>query len=183
MANDLVGVAPQELATEPAGVSLTRQERRFLRILYMYTTRTNDNRLKEFDEKLVRFGDRIGLRPVDVAYIKEWVVCKGEHWMACEKAGIPYELDMRKAYRNPQVRRMINAAAEKGLCFSTVASRDELADFYTQRIRSEALPEAFRDNAAASLARLMGYNPDEGKSGGNVNVMINCVNPYGGSGE
>lgn len=180
MANEIVGVAPQNVETSAQGVSLSRKEKRFLHALVKYTERENDDKLSEMNEKLYRFGERVGLREVDVRYLKEWVVCKGEHWMACEKAGIKYNLDMRKAYRNPVVRKFINLAASRGICFGTVASREELADFYTQRMRSDFLPEQFRAGAAESLARLMGYNPDDGKGGGGtVNVQINCVNPYG----
>lgn len=130
---------------------------------------------------LIRAGARIGLSRDDVLYIKEWVVCRGLHWMTVEKLGLKQrDLEQRKAFRNPLVRKLINVMAEQGVCLGTVASKEELADFYTQRMRCEWMPEVLRESAAVNLAKMMGYNPDNGGGGGGtVNVQINCVNPYG----
>ena len=179
--NALVGVAPQKLATDAAGVSLTRSQSTFLRVLLHLFKHREDEKEKDLQNALLRAGERIGLSRAETLYIKEWVVCRGLHWMTVEKIGLKQgELEQRKAFRNPLVRRLINVMSERGVCVGTVASKEELADFYTQRIRSEWMPEVLRESAAVNLAKLMGYNPDDGNGGGGtVNVQINCVNPYG----
>ena len=80
--------------------------------------------------------------------------------------------------RNPVIRRVINAAASLGLCNGTTASKEEIADFYTRRMRCEVLPDAVRNDAADKLAKLMGYNPKSEGGQGSVTVQINCVDPY-----
>jgi len=128
---------------------------------------------------LYALGKDAGLRPIDVAYIKEWVVDQGVHWLTCENVGLDDDMEGRRVFRNPVVRRVINAAQAIGLCNGTTASKEELADWYTQRIRSPHLPEAVKDNAADKLAKLLGYYPDAtAKNGGSTNVQINFVNPY-----
>jgi hypothetical protein len=128
---------------------------------------------------LLSLGKEAGLRPIDVAYIREWVVDQGVHWLTCENVGLDDDIEGRRVFRNPVVRRVINAAQAIGLCNGTTASKEELADWYTQRIRSPHLPEQVKDNAADKLAKLMGYYPDStGKGNGSTNVQINFVNPY-----
>ena len=128
---------------------------------------------------LYHLGEEAGLRPIDVAYIKEWVVDQGIHWLTCENVGLEDDMEGRRVFRNPIVRRVINAAQALGLCNGTTASKEELADWYTQRIRSPHLPEQVKDNAADKLAKLLGYYPDAAsKGGGSTNVQINFVNPY-----
>ena len=99
--------------------------------------------------------------------------------MACEKARVKGDLEQAVAFRNPVVRKYINLMADMGYCLGTTASKEELADFYTQRMRAEYLPGALRESAAVNLAKLQGYNSDTSGGGGTVNVQINCVNPYG----
>jgi hypothetical protein len=131
------------------------------------------------DEELRRLGEKAGLREIDVNYIKGWVVYQGVHWNACACTGVDEDVEGTRVFRNPVVRKILNAASELGLCNGTTATKEEVADFYTQRMRSPILPDAVRDNAADKLARLLGYYPKENGSGqGVVNVQINCLNPY-----
>ena len=130
-------------------------------------------------EELVSLGAKVGLRELDVDYITGWVVYQGLHWSAVYGTKAD-EFEGNRIFRNPVVRRILNAAAELGLCNSTTATKEEVADFLTQRMRCPVLPDNVRDNAADKLARLMGYYPKESGGGqGTVNVQINCVNPYG----
>lgn len=164
------GGVPQKNFSTRAGVSLTRPERDFLSAL------SDPLSSAKF---LHKQGALVGLRADDVDYIHEWVVNHGAHFIVCEAA----ELDTAQGariFRNPLVRRVINAAAELGLCLPTTAVKDEIEDYWTQRMRAPYLPEAVRDNAADKLAKLKGYYPDarSAATGGN-NIQINLVNPYG----
>lgn len=127
---------------------------------------------------LFSLGEACGLRNVDVTYLREWIVNQGVHWLTCENSGIDDDLEGKRVFRNPVVRRIINAAAELGICNGTTASKEEIADWYTQRIRNPHLDDDTRANAADKLAKLMGYYPDGGKGGGSANIQINFVNPY-----
>ena len=128
---------------------------------------------------LYRLGEECGLREIDVRYIREWVVDHGIHWLTCTNAEIDDDMEGKRVFRNPVVRRILNAAAESGICVGTTATKEELADFYTQRIRCPHLADSVRDNAADKLAKLLGYYPDAtAKGGGTANVQINFVNPY-----
>ena len=129
---------------------------------------------------LYKMGNRIGLSREEVNYIREWIILRGVHWLSCEGVGLGEDMKARLMFRNPLVRKIINAASERGMCVGTTASREEVLDYYTQRMRSTILPEVFKDNAADKLAKMLGYYPKEGSNGGGtVNVQINCVNPYG----
>ena len=133
---------------------------------------------------LYKMGNRIGLSREEVNYIREWIILRGVHWLSCEGVGLGEDMKARLMFRNPLVRKIINAASERGMCVGTTASREEVLDYYTQRMRSTILPEVFKDNAADKLAKMLGYYPKEGSGGaGTVNVQINCVNPYGGNAE
>ena len=128
---------------------------------------------------LYRLGEECGLREIDVRYIREWVVDHGIHWLTCSNAEIDDDMEGKRVFRNPVVRRILNAAADSGVCVGTTATKEELADFYTQRIRCPHLADSVRDNAADKLAKLLGYYPDSAaKGGGTANVQINLVNPY-----
>jgi len=202
--NDLMGVAPQDLANNAAGVSLTPLESTFLDALLDLFLHTGDPGYPEHGDRhapgseevieytkpakgapkmllaLFRKGEACGLDAMEVNYLREWVLSRGVHWLSAEKVGLGEDMKARLVFRNPVVRKIINAASEKGMCLGTCASREEIADYYTQRMRSTLLPEVVKDNAADKLARLMGYYPKEtGGGGGSVNVQINCVNPYG----
>ena len=201
---DLTGVAPQNAETDRRGVSLTHSESRFLEALVDLYDKTGEPGYPDFGDRhapgsenidiskrepksappaLVRvfdLGKEIGLGGLEVNYLREWILAKGVHWLSAERVGLGEDLQARRVFRNPVVRRIINAAAETGVCMGTVATKEELADWFTQRMRSEMLPESIKDNAADKLARLMGWYPkDSGGGSGNVNVQINCVNPYG----
>lgn len=202
--NELMGVAPQNLPDNAPGVSLTPPQVTFLDALYDlmlnigkpgYPTSGNVH-CGSWEEKaapavkgssafnklneLIALGEAAGLRKQEVEYIQEWVVNKGLHWLSAENVGLGEGMEARLAFRNPVVRAVINAASERGLCVGTVASKDEVADYYTQRMRSFSLPQVLRDRAAEGLSKLMGYYPKDGSGGGQtVNVQINCVNPYG----
>ena len=165
------GGTPQSSSTSARGVSLTRSERTFLDALI-------DPFAEQDSQQLNQLGRGAQLREEDVAYLKEWILCHGVHWLTCEQA----DLDSRqgaRVFRNPIVRKIINAAAEQGFCVGTSALKDELEDFYSQRIRNPYLPEMIRDNAADKLAKLKGYYPDAKDKSGGTNVQINFVNPYG----
>lgn len=200
--NELMGVAPKNLADDAQGVSLTHPQAAFLDVLLDVLARNGrpgytadaSGDFTCYDEKnrcmygrkgkkvrvLYEAGDAIGLNEEEVNFIREWVLNKGIYWLTAEKAGLGEGLEARLAFRNPVVRLIINAAAERGVCVGTVASKDEVADYYTQRMRSESLPQVLRDRAAEGLSKLLGYYPKDGSGGGQtVNVQINCVNPYG----
>jgi hypothetical protein len=126
-------------------------------------------------------GAKCGLRPDDVAYVCEWVLNQGCHWLSCQESGLS-EVEGARIFRNPKVRRIINGAAKLGLCNGTSALKEEIEDYFSQRLRNPFMPEALRDNAASQLAKLKGYYPkeDNGGKGGAV-VQINITNPYADS--
>ena len=163
------GGPPNEMAAAE-GVSLTRPERTFL------DTLTDPLAGEGITPALLKAGRSAGLREEDVAFIHEWVVCQGVHWLTCEHAEIA-PIEGAKVFRNPVVRRIIDAAAATGFCLGTSAARDELESYYTQRIRNPFLPEALRDNAADKLAKLKGWYTDGPAKGGN-SVMIVFNDPY-----
>lgn len=164
------GGHPQKCDGNRGGVSLTHPERTFLACL-------TDPFAESTDEELNQLGYLAKLREEDVAFIREWVVCQGVHWLTCEDAGVSF-ISGARIFRNPVVRRIINAAAEQGFCLGTSAMKEELEDFYTQRIRNPFLPEANKDNAADKLAKLKGYYPDAKDKGGGAQIQINFINPY-----
>lgn len=167
------GGHPQNSTPSARGVSLTRPERAFL-------DRLTDP-LADFDPSdpaVLALGRAALLRPEDVAFIHEWVVNQGVHWLTCEETGLN-QMEGAKVFRNPAVRRIINAAADLGFCLATSALREEMEDYFTQRVRNTFLPAAVRDAAAVQLCKLKGYYPDSsGKSGAQANIQINFVNPY-----
>lgn len=222
MGNDLMGVAPQNLASAAAGVSLAQTERTFLDALVALAAASfsdsadpadndpddaadtpdplspddadifavvvptdyipNARAKKPYEKKprvdsardeLVRLGRKAGLEEGDVDYIKYWVVERNP-----DKVELTRDKEGKRMLRNPVIRRVINAAASLGLCNGTTATKEEIADFYTRRMRCEVLPEAVRTDAADKLAKLMGYNPKSEGGQGSVTVQINCVDPY-----
>lgn len=216
MKNELMGVAPQKLASDAAGVSLAQPERNFLDALVVLASASlsdpddpdetddpadndpssddifavvvpteyipNARAKKPYEKKprvdsardeLVRLGRKAGLEEGDVDYIKYWVVERNP-----DKVELTRDKEGKRMFRNPVIRRIINAAASLGLCNGTTASKEEIADFYTRRMRCEVLPEAVRTDAADKLAKLMGYNPKSEGGQGSVTVQINCVDPY-----
>ena len=128
---------------------------------------------KEWSKALKRLGRKAGLSLDDVNYLKAWVVDRDRMFLASAQ-----DTEGKRSMQNPAVRRIINAASQAGLCNGTTATKDEIAEFYTRRMRCEVLPDAVRDNAADKLSRLMGYNPKDA-GGGGTNVQINFINPYG----
>lgn len=164
------GGYPQKRDDGTRGVSLTHPESAFL-------ARLTDPFAESTEEELNQLGQLAKLREEDVAFIREWVICQGVHWLTCEDAGISF-ISGARIFRNPVVRRIINAAAEQGFCLGTSAMKEELEDFYTQRIRNPFLPEANKDNAADKLAKLKGYYPDAKDKSGGAQVQINFINPY-----
>ena len=203
--NELMGVAPQNLPDNAPGVSLTPPQLTFFEALFDlmlnigkpgYPSKGNKHcgtyeeegevpaststRAHAKVQELYALGEAASLSQREVDYIREWVINRGLHWLSAEKSGLGEGMEARLVFRNPVVRTIINYAAEKGMCVGTVASKDEVADYYTQRMRSFSLPQVFRDRAAEGLSKLMGYYPKDGSGGGQtVNVQINCVNPYG----
>lgn len=128
---------------------------------------------------LFDLGRTAGLRPLDVNYLREWIVHQGIHWLACSDSGIDDDVEGKRVFRNPVVRRIINAAAAKGLCQGTTATREEILDFFTQRMRADHLNSSDRIGAADKLAKLLGCYPDTAaKGGGSANIQINFINPY-----
>lgn len=169
--SEIQGVAPQKTSAPTPGVSLTHPESAFL-------TRLTDPFADSSDKELIRLGRTALLREEDVLFLKEWILCQGVHWLSCVEAGLT-QIEGAKVFRNPVVRRIINAAAEQGYCVGTSAMKEEIEDYFSQRIRNPFLPEAVRDNAADKLAKLKGFYPDSSnKGGGQANVQINFVNPY-----
>ncbi len=135
--------------------------------------------LNEGDTKyLTEVGAKCGLRPADVEYIMEWVQNQGCHWLSCQETGLS-EVEGARIFRNPKVRGIINAAAKMGLCNGTSALKEEIEDYFSQRLRNPFMPEALRDSAAVQLAKLKGYFPkDDGGGKGGAVVQINITNPY-----
>ena len=172
---EISGGHPQKSPPSARGVSLTHPERAFLDYLFDPFAEPPE---KEgvLDPELSRLGRAAGLRDEDIRFISEWVLYQGVHWLSCDGAGIDPLVGAR-VFRNPIVRNVINAAAERGLCVGTSALKEELEDFFTQRMRNPFLPEAVQDNAADKLAKLKGFYPDS-KGGPQTNVQINFVNPY-----
>jgi len=217
MGNELMGVAPQKLASAAAGVSLAQTERNFLDALVSLAASSlsdpsdpddpadddpstelpaddifavvvptdyipNARAKKPYEKKpranptrdeLVRLGRKAGLEEGDVDYIRYWVVERD-----MDEIKVTVDREAKRMFRNPVIRRIINAAASLGLCNGTTATKDEIADFYTRRMRCEVLPEAVRTDAADKLAKLMGYNPKGEGGQGSVTVQINCIDPY-----
>lgn len=210
MANELMGVAPQNLARDAAGVSLAQTERTFLDALVALASASlsdpddpadddpsaddifavvvptdyipNARAKKPYEKKpranpthdeLVRLGRKAGLNEMEVDYIRYWVVDREMFYLLHGK-----DREGKIVLRNPAVRRVINEAARLGYCTGTTASKEEIADFYTQRMRCEILPDNIRNDAADKLAKLMGYNPKGEGGQGSVTVQINCIDPY-----
>jgi len=210
MKNELMGVAPQKLASDAAGVSLAQPERNFLDALVALASASvsdpsddtpdtlspddadifavvvptdyipNARAKKPYQkkerpdrERLLRLGRKAGLDEKDVDYVRFWVVERD-----LEETSATTDKEAKRMFRNPVIRRVINAAAALGLCNGTTASKEEIADFYTRRMRCEVLPEAIRTDAADKLAKLMGYNPKGEGGQGSVTVQINCIDPY-----
>lgn len=215
MANELMGVAPQNLARDAAGVSLAQPERNFLEALvslasaslaspddsddpdetdapddmpvedpfkvvvptdYIPKARAKkpyEKKRSPGREELIRLGRRARLNEQEVEYVRYWVVDREMFFLLHGK-----DREGRIVLRNPAVRRIINEAARLGYCTGTTASKEEIADFYTQRMRCEVLPDAVRNDAADKLAKLMGYHPKSEGGQGSVTVQINCVDPY-----
>lgn len=171
--SEIRGATPQNSSLTTPGVSLTHPERAFLsRLTDPFADSDSE------DKELLKLGQTALLREDDVRFIREWVLCQGVHWLSCIEAGLT-QIEGARVFRNPVVRRIINAAAEQGYCVGTSARKEELEDFFSQRIRNPFLPEAVRDNAADKLAKLKGFYPDNGgKGGGQANVQINFINPY-----
>lgn len=162
-----------------AGESLTHAETRFLERLFDPLAEASSPVAKVSDKELDRRGAAAGLRGEDIDYIREWVVCRGVHWLSCERAAVEAEIGTR-VFRNPAVRRIINAAAAQGRCVATSALKEELEDYFTQRMRAAHLPDGVRDNAAAQLAKLKGFYPDaKSAAAGGAAVQIVINDPYG----
>jgi hypothetical protein len=117
------GGTPQNEISQRAGVSLTRPERTFLDAM------TDPLSTSDLDD-LVNMGRACGLRIKDVEYIVEWVRNHGAHLLTCEKAHLNAEQGAN-VFRNPIVRRIINAANRKKphsvpLCINGHHHRDNL---------------------------------------------------------
>lgn len=177
------GVAPPKRARDDAGVSLSRPEQRFLHLLVSFM-RDKSNGYDMHVNELYEPAEKIGLNKDEVKYIVGWIENRGIHYIAADESACHNEIKQYRMFSNPEIRRIIDGAADRGLCMGFTASKEEIAAFLTQRMRATYLPDEYRDRAADRLAKLMGYNPKEGSSGpGAVNIQINCVNPYGGNTE
>lgn len=167
MTGQLAGADPQNCVSERAGVSLTRPESDFLNLLA--------DPFRD-DEKLLRAAQNLQFSKDHLAYLEEWIMCHGQHWAACENMGISYSAGMALA-RNPAFVRIIQAAAERGLCKGPVALRDEILFYLTQDLRDIATGVRDRRELAKEIAELQGYYPDRKGSGGTqVNIVIG--DPY-----
>ena len=115
------------------------------------------------DENLVDNADLMK----EGQHVEMMFLADEERCLTCE---LPTYVEMEVTYTEPAV---------KGDTASTSAMKEELEDYFSQRIRNPFLPEAVRDNAADKLAKLKGFYPDgAGKGGGQANVQINFINPY-----
>lgn len=166
------GGTPQNAMTRGEGVSLTRPERTFLEVL-------TDPLLDADMEELRIAGKACRLRLKDVEYIKEWIINHGSHLLACNDARLN-AVQGAEVFRNPIVRRIINAAAEQGVCMPTSAMKEEIEDFLSQQMRNPFVPDSLRESAAEKLAKLKGYT--DTKSGGGTAIQIVVGDPYSGKG-
>lgn len=162
------GGHPQKNEMSAPGVSLTCPESDFLALL------TDPLSTADLDDLCVA-GRACKLRQMDVDYIVEWVVNHGSHLLTCEKAGLNATKGAN-VFRNPIVRRIINAAAERGYCLPTSAMKDEIEDFLSQQMRNPFIPDSLRESAAEKLAKLKGYT--DTKSNGGAVVQIVVGDPY-----
>jgi hypothetical protein len=126
---------------------------------------------------LIKSGRACGLREIDIDYIIEWVRNHGSHLLTCEDAKLN-ATQGANVFRNPLVRRIINAAAERGYCLPTSAMKDEIEDFLSQQMRNPFVPDSLRESAAERLAKLKGYL--DTKSAGGATVQIVVGDPYSG---
>ena len=165
------GSCPRNEVSQVSGAKLTQPERDFLDLMTdPLSSATN------FDLYLP--GRACRLRQRDVDYILEWVNNHGAHLLACSDAKLT-PTQGADVFRNPTVRRIINAAAERGYCLPTSALKEEIEDFLSQQMRNPTIPDSLRESAAEKLAKLKGFYPDNsGKGGGQANVQINFINPY-----
>lgn len=167
MENEIAGAAPQKCDVARAGVSLTRPERDFLNLLA--------DPFRD-DEKFLRAAQALQFSSDHLAYLEEWIMNKGQHWAACETMGISYSAGMVLA-RNPAFIRIIDAAAERGLCKGSVALKDEILFYLTQDLRDIATTVKDRRELAKEIAELQGYYPDR-RGGGGTQVNIVIGDPY-----
>ena len=172
MKMDKVGGHPQNEIAERAGVSLTRPERTFLDSL-------TDPLQSANRADLLLFGRACGLRPRDIDYISEWIVNHGSHLLACDDAKLNATEGVA-VFRNPLVRKIINAAASEGHCLPTSAMKEEIEDFLSQQMRNPFVPDSLRESAADKLAKLKGYA--DTKSSGGTAIQIVVGDPYAGQG-
>lgn len=167
MENRIEAAGGQNCGIERAGVSLTRPESDFLNLLA--------DPFRD-DEQLLRAAQSLCFSEDHLAYLEEWILCHGQHWAACENMGISYSAGMALA-RNPAFIRIIQAAAERGLCKGPVALKDEILFYLTQDLRDIATGIRDRREIAKEIAELQGYYPDRKGSGGTqVNIVIG--DPY-----
>lgn len=166
------GGDPQNEISPAAGVSLTRPESDFLSALTdpLSTASIYD---------LYQAGRACRLRQRDVDYIAEWVNNHGAHLLACSDAGLT-PTQGAEVFRNPIVRKIINAAAEGGYCLPTSAFKEEIEDFLSQQMRNPSIPDSLRESAADKLAKLKGYT--DTKSAGGTAIQIVVGDPYAGQG-
>jgi hypothetical protein len=166
------GGHPQNEISARGGVSLTRPESTFLETL-------TDPLLDADTSALYQAGRACGLRPKDVDYIVEWVNNHGSHLLACDDARLNASQGAQ-VFRNPIVRKIINAAADKGFCLPTSAMKEEIEDFLSQQMRNPFVPDSLRESAADKLAKLKGYT--DTKSAGGTAIQIVVGDPYAGQG-
>ncbi len=162
------GGHPQKRERDAAGVSLSQTESRFLELLA--------DPFRD-DEEFTAAGRAARLTENQIAYIDEWVMNHGAHWLTCESAGFN-ALEGARVFRNPAVARIINAAAEAGLCAGTVPSKEEVAGFLGQQMRNPFVPAATQQKAAETVAKMMGYFPAGQNGAASGGVSINIVNPF-----
>lgn len=166
------GGDPQNEISPAAGVSLTRPESTFLELM-------TDPLSSATIYDLYQSGRACRLRQRDVDYIVEWVNNHGAHLLACSDAGLT-PTQGAEVFRNPTVRRIINAAAGKGYCLPTSAMKEEIEDFLSQQMRNPSVPDSLRESAADKLAKIKGYT--DTKSSGGTAIRIVVGDPYAGQG-
>lgn len=155
------GGHPQKADGGARGVVLTQAELVFLELL--------SDPLRD-DESFASAGHAAGLTDEQIGYVEEWVANHGVHWLTCESAGYDPKVGAR-VFRNPLVSKIINAAADRGMCVGTIPSKEEVAGFLGQQLRNPFLPVATQQKAAETLAKMMGYFP-AGSDGPRVGVQV-----------
>lgn len=163
------GPTPQNPALSAPGVSLSHPESEFLALV-------SDPACSPFGSEAA--AKAAGLTVNQAAFIKTWVEEQdGRVSTVAREAGLTPR-QANNCLINPKVRRILQAAAEAGICKPLIPDAEEILGDWGQIARDPFEPPTRRDESRKEIARLRGYYADgKGSSGGNaVQIIIN--DPY-----